>query len=465
MTPPSGRRPRLLAVFPTGWDRRGLAACAPRWRDRYRVLFARPYDDECEWDFDAAGFVERAVSGGLLVEELGPRRAGAPATGAPEGAVRSTAAFDGVFSSSDYPGATVAAAIATRLGLPGPHPEAVLRCSHKYYSRLAQREAVPEAAAEFRLVRPDEPLPTDLDFPCFVKPVKGAFSIMSGRVDSLDELAAFLERPAVREFLEYYVHIFNRLVRAHTDFEVDGRAFLAEEFLPGRQATLEGFAVGDEPRVLGVVDSVFHPMVASFSRFDFPSALPADVQRRMGEIARRTVHHLGLRDTMFNLELNWNPDNDRVHIIEVNPRMAGQFADLYEKVLGMNSYEIALALAAGDAPPELPPWDALDPSGGAPRPGGRFRVAASVPLRTWEPCRVVRAPTPARIADVEARFPGTLVWTECAAGQELSSFEAEDGRSIRYAVVNLGAESRAALEDKLRAVEEALGYEFEPLRP
>src|SRR5439155_16503510 len=80
--------------------------------------------------------------------------------------------LDGVTSSGDYPGCIVAAAIAQELGLPGPPPGAVLTCSHKYYSRLAQQRTVPAATPRFALVEPGSARNLPLPFPLFVKPVK-----------------------------------------------------------------------------------------------------------------------------------------------------------------------------------------------------------------------------------------------------------------------------------------------------
>ena len=112
------RRRRALVVFETQWDRKQLAACSEAWAGRVEVAYAEPSDVDCAWDFDALGMIESAVAGGL-------------------------GRFDAVLSSSDYPGAIVAAAIATRLGLPGARPEHVIAASHKYASRRLQRRAAP----------------------------------------------------------------------------------------------------------------------------------------------------------------------------------------------------------------------------------------------------------------------------------------------------------------------------------
>ncbi len=415
---------RILLVFPTAWDRRQLARCRVDWEDRYELLFAEPTDEDCPWNFDMVGYIDR------MVEEHGGR-------------------IDGVFSSSDYPGATVAGAIATRLGLPGSPPHTIIGCSHKYYSRVAQQRAVPDATPRFALVdprRPDDP--PDLEYPCFIKPVKGAFSVMARRLDSRDELTAFLRRPAVLEFATEYMHLFNQLVAALTDFAVDGGYFLAESLLHGTQVTVEGYALAGCVEIVGIVDSIMHPGTGSFARFDYPSAMRPEIQHRMADIARRAVAGLGLDHVMFNIEVIYEPVRDAIHIIEVNPRICGQFADLYEKVDGVNGYAIALALAAGDPVP------------GATRRGAA--AATSFPLRLFRPVCVRRAPSAADVAAAEALYPGTLVWIECETGQELADFERiEDGQSCRYGIVNVGGASRADLLARLDAVQERLGFAFD----
>lgn len=414
-------------MFPTSWDRKQLDACRGAWERRYEVLFAEPSDEACPWDLDPGAWLEEAEArwGGRV---------------------------DGVTSSSDYPGATLAAALARRLGLPGPRPEAVLRASHKYYSRLSQRESVPEATPAFGLVPGELPLERDpaTGYPCFVKPVKGAFSTMSARIRSRPELEAFLDRPAARAFLGEYVAIFNRLVASLTDFEVDGSHFLAEEFMHGRQVTVEGWVREGKVGILGVVDSVLHPDLPSFARFDYPSVRRPEIREAMVGIARKAILGLGLDHTLFNVEMIYEPVSDRIRIVEINPRLCGQFADLYRKVDGASGYEAALAVAAGEAPP-------------AGEGGGRYRMATSFPLRTFEPVRVRRAPDAEGVAAVEALFDETLVWLECGEGADLSDFVAEDGWSCRYAVVNLGGDTRQELRSRLAAVEERLGIELEPV--
>ena len=109
----------------------------------------------------------------------------------------------------------------------------------------------------------------------------------------------------------------------------------------------KAMSYGGEVHILGVVDSIFFPGTLAFSRFDYPSALPEGVQERMADIAERLMSGLGFDNGMFNVEMMYDAREDRIAIIEINPRMASQFADLYEKVDGTNSYEVLLDLGCG----------------------------------------------------------------------------------------------------------------------
>lgn len=419
------RKRRVLVLLETHWDRRQLEACEERFGRDTELAFPEPNDVDCPSDFDPLAYIEGAASGAL-------------------------GRIDGVFSSSDYPGATIAAAVATRLGLPGPRPECVLGASHKYYSRVAQRAAAPEAVPGFGLLDPRHPdAPSPLAFPLFAKPVKGAYSVLARRIGDARELRAFLESPLVREFGDDYLAIFNRLLAAYTSHEIDGHWFLAEELLRGDLVTVEGYACDGEVEILGIVDSTLHPN-GSFERFDYPSALPPAVQARMVDVARRVIAALGLDRCLFNIEMMYDAAGDRVQIVEVNPRICGQFADLYQKVDGTNTYEIALALSTGGRP-------------SIEKGGGVHAAAASFPLRVFQPMVVAAAPGDADVVSAQALYPETLVWSECAAGDELADFEIdEDGASHRYAVVNLGGESREDLGQRCAAVQARLRFRMEP---
>jgi biotin carboxylase len=389
------------------------------------------YGDDAEHtaaEFDADAFIGEAV------EVLG------------------AAGVDGVTSSSDYPGCLVAAFVAHELGLPGPHPDSVLRCSHKYYARLAQTAAVPEATPRFALIDPDDldEASFGLSFPLFVKPVKSWFSQFARRVDSFDQLFEFVRSPAVRSHLARFVRPLDQLLARSGEFTVHGGYMLAEELLCGQEVTLEGFVKGGRLTVVGIVDSVLYANTPSFKRFDYPSTLGAGVMQRMTLIAERVVAHIGFGDGVFNIELFYDEQTDSVHIVEMNPRMCAQFADVMESVNGTNTYEILFALAAGDRPPAV-------------RPGGRYTFATSFVFRHFEYATVAAVPAEDRIRDLRRRLPVTFFAAFYRKGQRLSDVDYEfDGHSYRYAVVNLAGVSRAALARDLATARTALAFQLRP---
>ena len=185
----------------------------------------------------------------------------------------------------------------------------------------------------------------------------------------------------------------DRLLQRHAGIEIGTTRLIAEGLLEGAQVTVEGYAYGGEVHILGVVDSIFFRGTLAFSRFEYPSALPQRVQERMGDIARRLMSGLGFDNFMFNIEMMYDARQDRIAIIEINPRMASQFADLYEKVDGTNAYDVLLDLGTGVRPTPK-------------RRQGKYRFAASCVLRTFEDCIVAALPSEERLAEIERALSG-----------------------------------------------------------
>ena len=275
-----------------------------------------------------------------------------------------------IVSTDDYPGAALAAVLAEELGLPGPDPKASLICQSKYLSRLAQSRIVPDAVPPFWPIDVAEraSLPDGLTFPTFVKPMKSFFSIGAQRIETAAELGEVKTKWAE---LDAFFMPLDRLLRRHAGAEIGTTRLIAEGLIKGVQVTVEGHSYAGEVHILGVVNSIFFPGSLAFSRFDYPSALPEGVQERMADIAGRLMSGLGFDNFMFNIEMMYDAREDRIAVIEINPRMASQFADLYEKVDGTNSYEVLLDLGMGIAPTPK-------------RRQGKYRFAASCVLRTFE---------------------------------------------------------------------------------
>lgn len=345
---------------------------------------------------------------------------------------------DGVFGSSDA-SAHLAVRLAALRGLPGPTPEAFMRCHDKLESRRLQRDAVPEATPRFFSLDPNAPIPDPLPlpFPLFVKPVAAHLSQLAFPVRDRRELERALR--AARAQLDRV---------AAFDEDLEGRSFhlmLAEELLEGRLVTFEGFMHSGTMTTIGVTDSVLHPNGISFVRFDYPSPLPSGASDRLSEIAEVLVPALGFDDSLFNIEFFVDPDGT-AKIVEVNGRMASQFAPLIRAVHGTSTYRIQLELATGGSPtfPE-------------PRPDV---VASSFVLRRYVEDGVVESvPDPNTVVE---RFPGSQVELLVRRGQRLSDNDG-DSASHRLAVVALSGPDRSSLLRDWEEAQKLLAFGLRPV--
>jgi hypothetical protein len=142
-----------------------------------------------------------------------------------------------------------------------------------------------------------------------------------------------------------------------------------------------GFACRGRIRVLGIVDELIYPGTRHSLRFEYPSSPRAEVQARVTELTRRLMEGIGFDHGFFNVEPIYRRESGALKIIEVNPRLASQLADLYQRGDGINPFRMLLDLAtgvgprwrpgAGDEMAGQPPLHHPQPGGqGPPRPAG-----------------------------------------------------------------------------------------------
>jgi hypothetical protein len=413
---------------------------------RDRVHFARP-EIRSVYELDYHGTDEATHEPGFdvghFVDSLLARARGSPTP------------YRGVVGIDDFPACMIAALAAEWLDLPSPSFRSLFLCQHKYYSRLCQQEAAPAATPRFHLLDPREVSnnpPAAL--PAFVKPVKSYLSILARPVRCVEDLRRAAAEATGR--LGPVAAIFDRLVEAsRLDAGlrgVPGSWLLIEELLSGHQVTLDGYVFQGQVVPLGVTDSHFYPGTASFQRFEYPSRLPAAAQERMAEIAEACLRRIGLDRTFFNIEFFYREADDSIWIIEINGRMASQFAPLYRMVEGIDLYAMQLQLTLGRDPGGRRVWG----------PGGGGRgVAASFVLRRFQDAIVRRVPAPEDLARLRARFPEAFVEILASEGKRLSD-ELQDDESFRYALIDLCAETREALKLRFRDARRLLPFEFGP---
>jgi biotin carboxylase len=314
-----------------------------------------------------------------------------------------------------------------------------MRCHDKLESRRLQRDAVPDATPRFFALDPNDPIPDPLPlpFPLFVKPVSAHLSQLAFPVHDRDQLEAAMR--SARDQLDRV---------AAFDEELEGRSFhlmLVEELLEGRLVTFEGSICNGTVTPIGVTDSIMHPNGISFVRFDYPSGLPPDVAGRLGDIASVLMPALGFDGSLFNIEF-FVPADGTAKIVEVNGRMASQFAPLVLAVHGTSTYRLQLELVTGGRP--------MLPS------ARRDVVASSFVLRRYvEDAIVETVPDPAAIVE---RFPGSQVELLVRPGQRLSEND-DDSASHRLAVVALSGPDRATLLRDWEEAQRLLPFSLRPV--
>ena len=421
---------KILILFAKDWDQ--LALQAQQYSEQYQFFYE---------GFDLFRFPENAQLLGFnavrYIEKL-------------ERKYRAIG-LDGVVSNHEQFGTLIAAVLAQRLGLPGNDPLAIIACQHKFYGRLVQQKIVPEAVPRFSYIPyPFDPQnPLDMTYPFFIKPIKATYSVLAKQIDNEATLVRHLKFNLFEEFLiRRLVKPFSDIMPLFTPMQVDPNGLLAEEIMRGEQINIDGYCSDGEVFFLGVIDEVMYPETQAFMRFEYPSRLEASVQDRAKAITRKVLEGLGYRHGFFNIEFIYEQKTDQLKIIEINPRMASQLSNLYERVDGCQPYGMLFALAVGDQPEVI-------------RGQGRFTSAASFIFRAFQKPLTQHLPSKSELAKALAPYPDASLMLYYKKGASLDR-EIKWLGSYRYAVLNIGGLSRSDLFDRFQNICKKL-YRDDPI--
>jgi biotin carboxylase len=321
----------------------------------------------------------------------------------------------------------------------------VLRAQHKYEARLRLREVAPELCPDFELIPYEITLAEArrLRYPLFVKPVKATFSVLARRCDSAEQLIDHLR------FDPWEKHIIKRLIAPHDQalrrfpgLKIGSHHLVVEELLEGRQVNVDGYMHDGRLELLGMADELMYPGTMAFLRFACPAAADAVLQARIRDAAERVLRGFGLTHGFFNLEFFVAADGS-LKLIEVNPRLAAQLAQLHEWISGVDTYELGFAMALGRP---LPP--AASP---------RFGVAASFVWRSFDGSSCPRLPSPADRSWLAHEHPHARLELYPKKGASLQR-EIKWLGSHRWAVLNMPGRDESDLRSRYESICRRFGW-------
>lgn len=263
----------------------------------------------------------------------------------------------------------------------------------------------------------------------------------------VDDVEALRELAPLATLPEAFFKPLNALLERHAGIPPGQSNVLAEGLLPGSQVTFEGYAFEGQVHSVGVVDSIMFPGTRVFERFEYLSALSQAVQEEMAKLAARVMEAIGFTHGQFNIEFCYDSEHKRLGLVEINPRMASQFADLYEKVDGFNSYSVLLDLALGRRPTLR-------------HRAGPHAAAASCVLRRFEDALVLKEPSREELESIRQVHPDVRIEVLANVGECLSQ-QLQDACSFRYGIVNIGGRSREDVMTISNCCRQRLTFTFE----
>jgi biotin carboxylase len=233
------------------------------------------------------------------------------------------------------------ARICDAFGLPGCPVEAAARARNKQ----AAREAFADAGLPQPRFAPftgwDELVEAArlIGFPLVCKPLGASGSKGIFRVDREADLRAAYA-------------LIERFCRPEADmmFSYHRGRYLAEEFMPGPEVSVEGFAARGDVHVVGVTEKRTTDDHYVEVGHAFPARLDAETARSVRALAADAVRALGLDGCGFHAEIKLTDAGPKV--VEVNGRVGGDLISthLVPLATGIGMVESAFAVALGCEP-------------------------------------------------------------------------------------------------------------------
>lgn len=363
---------------------------------------------------------------------------------------------DALITHWDFPCTSLLAVLAEEWDLPAPSPAAMMRCEHKFWARTVQRATVPDHTPGFTAINPFDPPgkgEVELEYPFWLKPVKGVGSALGFHVDDYGDLERALERTRgeIGHMGKGFSQALARVELPDGIRGVDGMWCVAEELVDGLELAPEGYVRNGITHCHGLIDCVRDENGKSFQRWEYPAARGPEIHERIRETARRLMPAMGYDQGCFNIEFMWNAREKRLSVVEVNPRISQSHSYQFDKINGVSNHEVAVQLALGREP-DLPGE-------------GAYRHASKCVLRKFEQGRVARVPADDELEALENEFPDCRVRILVEEGLDLSELKEQDVYSFQLAFVYVAGKTREEMMERYDAIVDRLDFRFEDERP
>lgn len=367
-------------------------------------------------------------------------------------------AVDAIIGHWDFPTTSMLPILRREHDLPTPTLESVLYCEHKYWNRRASWEALPECTPDFQGLDPfsDDPVADlDMDYPFWLKPSVSFSSYLGFRIENEDQYVEAMQ--TIREKIWVFSEPFNNILQYCENREAlpdygDGSTCIAEAIIGGKLCTLEGYVYNGETTVYAIIDSLRTSNQVSFFSYQYPSQLPEGVQERMKQHADTILKRIGLDNTPFNLEFFWDEYQDKIWLLEINPRISKSHCPIFQIATGASHHEVAIDIALGRKP-EFP------------RHEGRYPIAGKFMPRVFGDTMVIRTPSKEQIAALQRIYPELLIDIAVEEGMRLSDLKGQDSYSFEIGDIFIGAENPQELHVKFRNIMDVLDFRFEDVLP
>ncbi len=394
----------------------------------------------------------------LTIEELQGGEVSVPAL--LEKAQELLDAFDGSIDAIvgywDFPVSTLVPILSKRYGTRSTSLESVVKCEHKYWSRLEQQKVTDRHPRFGRVdLEAEDPRPPEgVRFPMWLKPALSYSSELAFGVKDEEEFRAAVAeiREGIARVGRPFAYILDQLELPPEMAGVGGEVCVAEEAMSGIQVAVEGYVLDGEVTVYGALDSINYPDSSSFLRHQYPSALPEPVIRQLHDVTERVMRRIGFNCATFSVEYFYDPRSQEINLLEINPRHSQSHAELFQYVDGVPNHHCMVSLALGKDPR-------------LPHRAGPYEMAAKWYYRWFADAVVHDVPTPADLERIEREIAGVRIDTVPEEGRRLSEMPAQDSYSYELAHIFTGGTSEQDLRKKYDHCVAALGLTFDETTP